>query len=209
MFAIGLSGVFSLGGWCRQIQTGFLRSRPTQGTAACRLLARTGLSPSVVGLSRPFRFVDFHACAALQPRARRNGPGLGSFPFARHYLGNHSYFLLLRVLRCFSSPGSPTTANVVWRDRSRRVSPFGHPRVAGHLPLTAAFRSLSRPSSPPRATGIPHAPFLPFLVPSSPGRAAVPTPGASRTSARSLSLDRSFNSISRFDSLLFAFPTCQ
>ena len=34
-------------------------------------------------------------------------------------------------------------------------------------------------------------------------------PGASRTSARSLSLDRSFNSISRFDSLLFAFPTCQ
>ena len=97
----------------------------------------------------------------------------------------------------------------VWRDRSRRVSPFGHPRVAGHLPLTAAFRSLSRPSSPPRATGIPHAPFHPFLVSSSPGRAAVPPPGASRTFARSLSLDRSFNSISRFDSLLFAFPTCQ
>ena len=28
-FTIGLLGVFSLGGWCRRIQTGFLRSRPT------------------------------------------------------------------------------------------------------------------------------------------------------------------------------------
>ena len=32
--------------------------------------------------------------------------GLASFPFARRYLGNHCYFLFLRVLRCFSSPGS-------------------------------------------------------------------------------------------------------
>ena len=35
-------------------------------------------------------------------------PGLGSCAFARHYLRNHCYFLFLRVLRCFSSPGSPT-----------------------------------------------------------------------------------------------------
>ena len=52
------------------------------------------------------------------------------------------------------------------RNRFRRVSPFGHPRVNGHLPLTAAFRSLSRPSSPPRATGIPRAPLFSFSVPS-------------------------------------------
>ncbi len=74
------------------IQTGFLRSRPTQDDATCGLLARTGLSPPTVGLSRPFRFEDFHDVAVLQPRARRNGPGLGSFPFARHYLGNHLLF---------------------------------------------------------------------------------------------------------------------
>ena len=54
------------------------------------------------------------------------------------------------------------------RNRFRRVSPFGHPRVTGHLPLTAAFRSLSRPSSPPRATGIPRAPLFAFFVPFSP-----------------------------------------
>ena len=34
-----------------------------------------------------------------------------------------------------------------WRNRFRRVSPFGHLRITEHLPLPAAFRSLSRPSS--------------------------------------------------------------
>ena len=33
--------------------------------------------------------------------------GLGSSDFARHYFRNRFYFLFLRVLRCFSSPGSP------------------------------------------------------------------------------------------------------
>lgn len=31
--------------------------------------------------------------------------GLGSSPFARHYLGNLFWFLFLGVLRCFNSPG--------------------------------------------------------------------------------------------------------
>src|SRR5690625_220587 len=33
---------------------------------------------------------------------------LGSFRFARRYLGNRCCFLFLRVLRCFSSPGLPS-----------------------------------------------------------------------------------------------------
>ena len=33
--------------------------------------------------------------------------GLGFSDFARHYSRNHFCFLFLRVLRCFSSPGSP------------------------------------------------------------------------------------------------------
>ena len=60
------------------------------------------------------------------------------------------YFLFLRVLRCFSSPGSPPT-KVGCRSRLRRVAPFGNPRLNGYLPLSTAYRSLSRPSSPPRA----------------------------------------------------------
>ena len=49
------------------------------------------------------------------------------------------------------------------RNRLRRVSPFGHLRVISYLPITAAFRSLWRPSSPLRATGIPHAPLFAYL----------------------------------------------
>lgn len=37
--------------------------------------------------------------------------GLGCFPFARHYLGNHCCFLFLGLLRCFSSAGSPSRRN--------------------------------------------------------------------------------------------------
>ena len=59
-------------------------------------------------------------------------------------------FLFLRVLRCFSSPGSPLPYGRC-RNRFRRVAPFGNPRINGYLPLRAAYRSLSRPSSPPRA----------------------------------------------------------
>ena len=32
--------------------------------------------------------------------------GLACFPFARRYLGNRFFFLFLRVLRCFTSPGA-------------------------------------------------------------------------------------------------------
>ena len=68
---------------------------------------RTGLSPAVAPLSSGFRFACRRLVAALQPRPGLDRSGLGSSPFARRYWGNHSCFLLLRVLRCFSSPGSP------------------------------------------------------------------------------------------------------
>ena len=75
---------------------------------------------------------------------------LGSFPFARRYSGNRCFFLFLRLLRCFSSPGSLPYV-MYWRMDDRgflcRVSPFGNLRVSGYLLLTAAYRSLSRPSS--------------------------------------------------------------
>ena len=37
--------------------------------------------------------------------------GLGSSPFARHYLENNFCSLFLRLLRCFSSPGLPPQPN--------------------------------------------------------------------------------------------------
>ena len=46
-----------------------------------------------------------------------------------------------------------------------RVTPFGHPRINGHVHLPAASRSLSRPSSPGGSTGIRRGPMLawPYL----------------------------------------------
>ena len=76
--------------------------------------------------------------------------GLASSAFARRYLRNRCFFLFLRLLRCFSSPGSlPCVMDWRMDDRSLscRVSPFRHPRIMGYLLLPAAFRSLSRLSS--------------------------------------------------------------
>ena len=89
--------------------------------------------------------------AVLLPRTGLATPtGLGSSPFARHYWGNHCCFLFLRVLRCFSSPRSPRRHKADGdRPSGGRVVPFGNPGVKGHLLLTRAYRSLSRPSSPP------------------------------------------------------------
>ena len=52
---------------------------------------------------------------------------------------------------------SPLAPRSLWiqervtRHDSRRVSPFGHPRINAYVRLPEAFRSLSRPSSPVRA----------------------------------------------------------
>ena len=52
--------------------------------------------------------------------------------------------------RCFSSPRSPPHyISAGDRPPGGRVVPFGNPRIKGHLRLPAAYRSLSRPSSPP------------------------------------------------------------
>ena len=64
-----------------------------------------GLSPAAAGLSSPFSLCAKTITPVLQPRRCRYIAGLGSSPVARHYWGNHCYFLFLRVLRCFSSPG--------------------------------------------------------------------------------------------------------
>ena len=56
-FTIGLSGVFSLTGWCRQIPTRRLRPRGTQDTTILILLTRTQLSCSMAGFPTPFRFI--------------------------------------------------------------------------------------------------------------------------------------------------------
>src|SRR4028119_949619 len=74
---------------------------------------------------------------------------LGSSLFARHYLGNHYYFLFLQVLRCFSSLGWLSIARVMRLQRNR----LSHSEIFGYIArvqLPEAYRSLPRPSSPLR-----------------------------------------------------------
>ena len=89
-----------------------------------------------------------HLLQSITPSCTHDG--LGSFHFARRYFGNRVFFLFLRLLRCFSSPGSlHTVMNWLYDDWSfsRRVSPFRYLRIKGYLLLPEAFRSLSRLSS--------------------------------------------------------------
>ena len=75
-FTIGHSLVFSLAGWSRLIQTGFLVSRPTcRKPSPVRWISCTGLSPCFVILSRMFHYLISLSLA-------------GSSHFARHYFGN-------------------------------------------------------------------------------------------------------------------------
>ncbi len=62
-------------------------------------------------------------------------------------------FLFLRVVRCFSSPGSlPLRGDPLF---AGRVSPFGYRRFIACTRLADAFRSVPRPSSAPRARASP------------------------------------------------------
>ena len=123
-------------------------SRGTLDPARSLLFSGTGLSPSLAGFPKTILLIYESLVAVLTPGCTH--PGLGSFHFARRYFGNRCFFLFLRVLRCFSSPGSPHMAmDSPYADRGLlcRVSPFRYLRIIGYVLLPEAFRSLSRLSS--------------------------------------------------------------
>ena len=79
-------------------------SRATLDTARLPMPSRTRLSRCPAGLSRPVLLASSMLSAVRTPQCTHRG--LGSSAFARRYLRNHFCFLFLRLLRCFSSPGS-------------------------------------------------------------------------------------------------------
>ena len=151
-FAIGLSGVFSLAGWSRRIRAEFLVLRVTQDTTRPHRASVTELSSSTVELSRTFSsHFEYHAVVLL-PRMCIATHAVWALPRSLATTGGIIvYFLFLRVLRCFSSPRSPLHLGADDSPSDCRVVPFGNPRINGYLHLPQAYRSLSRPSSPPRA----------------------------------------------------------
>ena len=82
-------------------------SRTTQDTTMVNVLYLYG---TITLCGSDFQRILIHYTTnnvVLQPQPCRNKTGLGYSAFARRYLRNHYCFLLLRVLRCFSSPGLP------------------------------------------------------------------------------------------------------
>ena len=151
-FAIGLPGVFSLAGWSRRIRAEFLVIRVTQDTTKPHRASRTGLSPSTVQLSRWFCSHSAYYDVVLQPPLCIATQEVWALPRSLATTGGIIvYFLFLKVLRCFSSLGSPLHNSADSSPSDCWVVPFGNLGVKGHLRLTQAYRSLSRPSSPPRA----------------------------------------------------------
>ena len=147
-FAIGLSGVFSLTGWSRLIHAEFLVLRATQDTTMLRLR-----DCHLLRCYFPEASIRQISCndVVLQPLSCRNMAGLGYSPFARHYLGNHYLFSFPAGTKMFQFPALASIIRMDGIPSEYRVVPFGNPRIKGHLHLPAAYRSLSRPSSPPRA----------------------------------------------------------
>ena len=109
---------------------------------------------------RPFTFfgVLFHTLDLASsiprrgPKPRDQRPRFGLFRFRSPLLTESILFLFLWLLRCFTSPGIANPLLCIQSGTTEyypgQVTPFGNLRVKAYLPLSEAYRSLSRPSSP-------------------------------------------------------------
>jgi hypothetical protein len=87
--------------------------------------------------------------------------GLGSFLFARRYLGNRNFFLFLWLLRCFSSPRLPISRYVFTTDQPpSQMAGFPHSEIFGskltcsspkHIGVCPVLHRLLVPRHPPCA----------------------------------------------------------
>ena len=102
--AIGHQVVFSLGGWSPLLPARFLVSCGTLDTSTLSTLRLRGFYS--LWQNFPVLFCSSLRSLMTSTTPRSKLLGLGSFPFARRYLGNRCFFLFLPVLRCFSSRSS-------------------------------------------------------------------------------------------------------
>ena len=125
-------------------------SRGTLDHTSSFLVSTTGLLPSMAELSNSLHLrYCIHVVCPQPQRSKLHWFGL--FRVRSPLLTESNFFLFLRVLRCFSSPGCLLApyfiqARVAGHDPCW-VPPFGDPRIKVCLPLPGAYRSLPRPSS--------------------------------------------------------------
>ena len=143
LFAIGHMVVFSLTGWSPCLPSGFLVSRRTPDSAKPPQDFAYGI---VTLFDLPFKTVRLSfrvPCCGPYPESIST-PGLGCSDFARHYFRNRFYFLFLRVLRCFSSPGSPHCTMDSCNDTATLLAVSSLIRISADLGSFAAPRSFSQ-----------------------------------------------------------------
>ena len=91
LYSIGHQVVFSLRRWASLIPTEFLVLDGTLDYIRSYCLSLTGLSPSLVRLSRLFCFCFLTVLLQIRTPYIQSIYGLGFYPFARHYLGNRLF----------------------------------------------------------------------------------------------------------------------
>ena len=157
LYAIGLTGVFSLTGWSRRIHAGCLVSRASQDTTKLIHASDTGLSPSPGLLSRSFTSHSSYHIVVLLPRRRVATATVWALPRSLATTeGIIVYFLFLRVLRCFSSPRWPLHKQMscLQHDGLSHSEIGGSKVICTYPPLIAAYhvlRRLCEPRHPPFA----------------------------------------------------------
>ena len=141
-------------------------ARATQDAGRSQTCSCTQLSCTLAELSRSFHSMDENLCASPTTPRLPEQARFGLFPFRSPLLGESlDYFLFLRVLRCFSSPRSPSpyegechvfnmTGCPIRKSADQR--PFAPPRGFSQL-ITSFIASESQ--------GIRHVPFFPFTSP--------------------------------------------
>jgi hypothetical protein len=114
----------------------------------------TGLSPSLAPRSKGLRLtspVPSAGPTTPPPQGRR----FGLRPVRSPLLRASRLISLPPGTEMFQFPGFALLLRGVTGVPAGRVSPFGHPRLSGCVPLPSAYRSLPRPSSPPCAQASP------------------------------------------------------
>ncbi len=146
-FTIGVYGVFSLTGWCRQIQAGFLRSRLTQDTARPTQFLPTGFSPSMMSLSRNFSLMSISKCSPTTPV--QHATQVWALPFSLATTGG----IIIIFFSCGYLDVSVLRVGFSFEMLNLQLSRLSHSEIFGYIArvqLPEAYRSLPRPSSPHR-----------------------------------------------------------
>ena len=150
----------ALRGGPRVIQSRFHVSRPTLDTAMSTRLSLTGLSPSLAGFPKTILLRLIESIMRSEPRHARTP--VWALPVSLAATSRITCcFLFLRLLRCFSSPGSPPIRyGLAYRILEVCSSGFPHSEISGSLDICSSpklfaayhvFHRLLVPRHPPYA----------------------------------------------------------